>query len=130
MQTYIGIKKASAKPMSKVDAERLLSRVIPGTPLTEGYLVQYEDGYQSWSPKDVFEKAYRVSDGLTFSDVLIMFKVNGSGPLKARRKGFLPAPLGVFLEKDGVLRNGAYFGESVPYIPTNEDMLATDWEFI
>ena len=25
----------------------------------EGYKVVYEDGYTSWSPKDVFEKAYR-----------------------------------------------------------------------
>lgn len=24
----------------------------------EGYAVRYEDGYESWSPKDVFEKAY------------------------------------------------------------------------
>lgn len=28
----------------------------------EGYHVRYEDGYESWSPKDVFEKAYKVAD--------------------------------------------------------------------
>lgn len=27
-----------------------------------GYLVEYEDGYQSWSPADVFEKAYKPSE--------------------------------------------------------------------
>lgn len=27
-----------------------------------GYRVVYEDGYESWSPKDVFEKAYKVAD--------------------------------------------------------------------
>lgn len=31
-----------------------------------GYLVEYEDGYQSWSPKAVFEKTYRSSE--TFID--------------------------------------------------------------
>ncbi len=33
-----------------------------------GYYVRYENGYESWSPADVFEKAYRVSD--TFIDRL------------------------------------------------------------
>ena len=28
----------------------------------DGYKVVYEDGYESWSPKDVFEKAYKPSD--------------------------------------------------------------------
>ena len=28
----------------------------------EGYKVIYEDGYVSWSPKDVFEKAYKKAD--------------------------------------------------------------------
>lgn len=27
-----------------------------------GYLVEYEGGYQSWSPADVFEKAYKVAE--------------------------------------------------------------------
>jgi len=31
-------------------------------PVEEGYKVVYEDGYESWSPKDVFEKAYHVAD--------------------------------------------------------------------
>ena len=28
----------------------------------EGYIVEYEDGYKSWSPKTVFEKAYKVAE--------------------------------------------------------------------
>lgn len=31
-----------------------------------GYLVTYEDGYKSWSPKDVFEQAYKKAE--TFTD--------------------------------------------------------------
>lgn len=34
----------------------------------EGYHVRYEDGYESWSPKDTFEKAYKIAD--TFLDRL------------------------------------------------------------
>ncbi|MDL2186729.1 hypothetical protein P5706_21295 [Pseudomonas sp. ChxA] len=43
-QEYIGTKQITGWPFPK-DGE-------------EGYKVQYEDGYTSWSPKDVFEKAY------------------------------------------------------------------------
>lgn len=28
----------------------------------DGYKVVYEDGYESWSPKDVFEKAYKLAE--------------------------------------------------------------------
>jgi Protein of unknown function (DUF2829) len=44
-----------------------------------GYGVQYEDGYTSWSPKEAFEKAYRISEpgmpqSLTFGDALHYLK--------------------------------------------------------
>ena len=32
----------------------------------EGYRVRYPDGYESWSPKDVFEEAYRKTDDMNF----------------------------------------------------------------
>ena len=32
----------------------------------EGYKVVYEDGYTSWSPKEVFEKVYNPMDGHKF----------------------------------------------------------------
>ncbi len=41
---YIGVKMISAWPEKK-DGK-------------EGYSVQYLDGYTSWSPKEIFEKAY------------------------------------------------------------------------
>lgn len=31
-----------------------------------GYAVFYPDGYESWSPKEVFEEAYRETDGMSF----------------------------------------------------------------
>ncbi len=48
MLNYIGVKIVKAKPEEK-----------DGRP---GYKVLYPDGYVSWSPKDVFEKAYRILD--------------------------------------------------------------------
>lgn len=42
------------------------AKIIKGEPEVkdgkDGYKVVYPDGYASWSPKDVFEKAYREID--------------------------------------------------------------------
>jgi hypothetical protein len=43
-QEYIGTKQVTAWPQLKDQIE--------------GFAVKYEDGYTSWSPKDLFEKAY------------------------------------------------------------------------
>ena len=57
MKKYLGIKLVEAEPEYKPG---LRHEGDTGIPLKgEGYKVVYEDGYESWSPKDVFEKAYR-----------------------------------------------------------------------
>ena len=64
MQNYIGVKIVKAEPMTKGEFEKMkgaVSRLLEKDD-TVGYLVKYPDGYVSWSPKDVFEKAYRVLD--------------------------------------------------------------------
>ena len=60
MQTYIGTKLVEAEP-----AWRLNGKVYDAGTMfggadrpEEGYRVRYPDGYESWSPKEVFEKAY------------------------------------------------------------------------
>lgn len=63
---YTGTKTVLAQPMTKGEAEKHLGRKIDTSAVEKpeeqpGYLVQYEDGYQSWSPKEAFEKAYRPS---------------------------------------------------------------------
>lgn len=65
MKKYIGTKQIEAEPMTRGDAwGKHLLREKPSTENfdDEGYHVRYEDGYESWSPKDVFEKAYRVAN--------------------------------------------------------------------
>ena len=70
MKNYIGTKKVQAEPMNECEAFGAnLTRERPADrDWKEGYKVVYEDGYESWSPKDVFEKAYKIAD--TFVDRL------------------------------------------------------------
>lgn len=69
MKKYFGTKTVQATPCSLEEAvERLGRNITPTTGETEGYLIEYEDGYQSWSPKSTFYKAYRPAE--TFLDRL------------------------------------------------------------
>jgi hypothetical protein len=59
MQHFIGVKMIKAMPMTGHTFADHHDRFVPdGEEDQPGYMVEYEDGYQSWSPKDVFEKAY------------------------------------------------------------------------
>lgn len=73
MKKYIGTKMVNAEPMTKGEAfkKNLLKsgvNVNDEDSTQEGYVVEYEDGYTSWSPKETFEKAYKVAE--TFQDRL------------------------------------------------------------
>ena len=66
MKTYIGTKIIQATPMDhhaflrdyKAQEDKIQFEN------QAGYLVEYEDGYISWSPRITFENAYReLSDG-------------------------------------------------------------------
>lgn len=68
MKRYIGTKIIYAEP-----AFRCHGKIYPKTgsypksmDLEDGYRVRYPDGYESWSPKDVFEEAYRLTEGMPF----------------------------------------------------------------
>ncbi len=67
MKKYIGVKQISAKPMTMGEAYEngLLQKnrtITEDEKMLDGYYVEYDNGYVSWSPKDVFEKAYNVAD--------------------------------------------------------------------
>jgi hypothetical protein len=68
MEQYIGTKVIHAKPMSRGDYNVYRGWNIPENedPADDGYLVRYPDGYESWSPKNVFEEAYRPMKGMSF----------------------------------------------------------------
>ena len=60
MDAYIGTKIILAEPMTETE---FLNTYKKGSNEEsqgrEGYLVQYSDNYNSWSPKEIFETAYR-----------------------------------------------------------------------
>ncbi len=78
MQQCIGVKRINAVPMTREEYNELRGWTVPAdeNPDDPGYLVEYVDGgqanhpdfagYISWSPKDVFERAYRPVSGMTF----------------------------------------------------------------
>lgn len=69
MKTYIGTKIVKAMPMTMTKAQKMFGRQIkPATVEKDGYLVEYKDGCRSWSPKSVFEEAYKPAE--TFLDRL------------------------------------------------------------
>ena len=78
MDRYIGVKVINAFPMDRKEYNELRGWTVPAdeNPDDAGYLVEYVDGgqanhpdfagYISWSPQDVFERAYRPTQGMTF----------------------------------------------------------------
>lgn len=64
-KSYIGAKIIKARPMTKDDFARMKGAMPDQNEEDcEGYLVEYPDNYLSWSPKWVFEEAYRlISEG-------------------------------------------------------------------
>ena len=67
MKKYIGTKQIEAEPMTMGEAyEKNLLRAgrVPNESEKDkaGYHTKYEDGYESWSPAEPFEKAYKVAD--------------------------------------------------------------------
>jgi hypothetical protein len=92
MQQYIGTKIINARPALRSEVDSLLGKETSNN--DEGYLVEYLDGgtpnttefdnYISWSPRDVFEKAYKGSGKLTFGDAIAYMKLGH----KVARKGW------------------------------------------
>lgn len=60
MKKYVGVKLVQAEPINLGDYNKFKGWTIPENecPLREGYKVIYPDGYVSWSPKEIFDKAY------------------------------------------------------------------------
>lgn len=151
MTDYIGVKIIKAEPMNLIAAEELLQRKIKKGN-EEGYLVEYEDGYKSWSPKDIFEKAYRKIDGMTFGLAIEALKKghkvarkgwNGKGMFIVYQKGY---PDGIpcnkqtadawGLEKGDLFKCNPYLqikqvnDSHSMWVPNIGDVLAEDWEVI
>ncbi len=133
MKNYIGTKSIKAKPMTREEVEILLNRVIGGTETGDGYLVEYEDGYKSWSPKKVFDSAYRECVGIPFGAAIEALKVgkpisrtgwNGKG----MKVNMVPA----YRTEEGIVVNAWMAilnvnGSISTWVPSSNDCLADDW---
>ncbi len=86
MNTYIGTKMIKAQPMNRADYNMYrgwgLSADENGG--DAGYLIEYigggqgnhpdHEGYISWSPKEVFDREYRKTSGMTFGQAIEAMK--------------------------------------------------------
>lgn len=158
MKMFIGTKMVLARPMGRGEYNTYRGWQIPldENPADEGFLVEYVDGgasnhpghagYISWSPKDVFERAYRLSSGLTFGDALQALKAGK----RVARAGWNGKGMFVYYVRAAAYLAQSeaaktYFGENayVPYapylalkgvdervstwVPSINDVLAEDW---
>jgi len=88
MKQYLGVKLISAEPMTQgeqwAESHNGISCCEPNND-REGYKVVYEDGYTSWSPKEVFEKAYHEVGDISVGAIAKRIAVcASSSPTKSR----------------------------------------------
>ena len=168
MKRYIGTKLINAKPMTRQAYNDFRGWTLPSDEngADEGYIVEYVDGgkgntdhyagYVSWSPADVFDRAYRPCDGMTFGHAIESLKAGQ----KVARKGWngkgmwlilVPGRLNVKVQEGtpyGNVLNPSTAIEILPHIDmwtTNSqgrramlpgwlasqtDMLSEDWEIV
>ena len=157
-KTYEGTKRVHARPMNRGEYNAYRGWEVPAdeNPADDGYLVEYLDGgkpnhpdhagYISWSPKDVFERAYcEVGQGMSFGDALKALK---AGQRVARTgwngKGmwlWIPEALDEFCTKvfvcgDDAFETAPWIGmktadnKFVPWLASQTDVLAEDWEVL
>ena len=167
MTPYIGTKLINAKPMTRAAYNVLRGWELPAGENGDdaGYLVEYVDGgksnhpdydgYISWSPADVFERAYRPCSGMDFGNALNSLKLG----LKVTRAGWngkgmwlvlVPGTPNAELREGTPYRTalGQEFCEILPHIDmwttnaegrramlpgwlaSQTDMLADDWQIV
>ena len=137
MKNYIGTKLIQAEPCP---AWKDAGNHKTGDP---GYKVVYPDGYVSWSPKDVFEDAYRPTDCLNFGLAIEAAKMG----MKIARKGWNgknqyvelasnisyinPGKVVVNPDHEAIGNKALAFcgtsGVQLGWLASQADMLADDW---
>ena len=164
MQKYIGTKIIEAEPANRYelhsgghltkkcseewtkDETEILKQPFD---VKAGYAVRYADGYESWSPKEAFEEAYRPTDCMNFGLAIEAAKKgakitrrgwNGKGMfLYYVPEGRYPAKTDAaksIATEDGKVDYGAYIamktaqGNVVPWLASQTDILEDDWEVV
>lgn len=160
MTQHIGVKLINAYPMTRLAYNDFRGWELPSDEngSDEGYLVEYLDGgkpntdrfngYVSWSPKDVFDKAYRPVAGLSFGLAVEALK-SGKRVTRAGWNG--KGQYVILIPGDHLARSAGYgFGEAIGefsfgsvmalknaqnimqpgWVPSQGDVLADDWKIL
>lgn len=154
MEQYIGTKLIEAEPAyrctdgsGKVVITPHPEEAFPNYPsIEDGYRVRYPDGYVSWSPKAVFEEAYRPTTGMSFGLAIEAAKKghrisragwNGKGQYVEIAAGIsYVGPDGeiVNAEHDAIGNRALAFvgtsGVQMGWLASQADMLADDWTIV
>ncbi len=149
MKQYIGTKIIQAEPAYRVDGKVFVkANIVPsGVHIEDGYKVVYPDGYESWSPKDVFEAAYRATDGMNFGLAIEAAKIgkkiarvgwNGKNQyvelghdFSYTAPGDIPVRPVQHLDIDSqALVFVGTRGRQVGWLASQADMLADDWMIV
>ena len=150
MKQYIGTKIIQAEPAYRVDGKVFVkANIVPSVVrIEDGYKVIYPDGYESWSPKDVFEAAYRATDGMNFGLAIEAAKMgkkiaragwNGKGMflfLATDIEFHTEADLSCVSDLEGDLTLPAFVMKTaddhfcVGWLASQTDMLADDWKIV
>lgn len=160
MKQYLGVKLINAKPMTRGEYNTYRNWTLPEDENgdDEGYLVEYLDGgkantpdhngYVSWSPKDVFNRAYKATDGMSFGLAVEAMKMG----FRVSRAGWNGKGMYLFViqgSNDIAKLHGYGFGEMlneptfrdaifmltvdnqlVPWTASQSDVLANDWSTV
>lgn len=148
MKQYIGTKIITANPMNRGDYNAYRGWKVPAdeNPADEGYIVEYSDGYVSWSPKNMFEEAYRECDAMPFGLAVEAMKKGK----KVARKGwngknqYIELATGIsYKSTSGEVINcdhNSIGNEAIAFVGTSgvqmgwlasqADMLADDWVIV
>lgn len=153
MQHYIGVKRIFAEPMTRLAYNEFRGWTLPAgeNGADEGYLVEYIDGgaanttafkgYVSWSPKDVFERAYKPANGLTFGMALEALKAGERvtrGGWNGKGQWLFMIPESHWETTRGLeaLSGRPWIGIRtvddcfMPWVASQSDMLVQDWQIV
>lgn len=161
MEKYIGVKIIKAEPSVRIGSINYIKTDAMPRSMEkheEGYRVTYPDGYVSWSPKAVFEEAYRRIDNMTFGLAVEAMKKGN----KVQRKGWNGKGMFIFIQKGSIVPAASMkpsaarhlFGNTLPeydatveikphidmkatdgtltigWCPSQVDMLSEDWQIV
>ena len=152
MKQYIGTKIIEAEPAKRGECYKGPNMLSAEMAAQQGYRIRYQDGYESWSPKDVFEGAYRRTDCMNFGLAIEAAKKgakitrrgwNGKGMWVVYRTGYpegiscnkntaeaVGIPEGTLFRVRPYLQMKCVDGSFQMWLASQSDILAEDWTIV